>query len=186
MMLYEGSIPSTYGESEHEAEEKKLSRVINRLDKIVYGFYSIKDGKRIDDREFIHNCKDLRDIYRVNLDPLVTLKDNLGICTDQSLVTEYLLNKYFPSIKPQLYALIKGRFGHCVCTFCDNGNYYYLENAWDKEKGLHGPFETESILEDYLDFIYHKNHDKDNDNKVSVTKYYPRKVLKEEVSIDLI
>lgn len=154
-------------------EEAKISDVIKLISPIVYGFYSIKDGSRIDNREFIHNCNNLRSIYSVNWDPEKTLHDKLGICTDQSVATRYLLNKLHPEIKVQLYALYKGRFGHCVCTFEDNGKYYYLEHAWDKEQGLHGPFNSEDELEDYLDFIYHKNHDKDNDAPVEVIKYNP-------------
>lgn len=166
------------------SEEIKISDVMNLISPIVYGFYSTKDGSRIDNREFIHNCDNLRSIYSVNWDPKKTLHDKLGICTDQSVVTRYLLNKFHPEIKVQLYALYKGRFGHCVCTFEDNGKYYYLEHAWDKEQGLHGPFNSEVELEDYLDFIYHKNHDKDNDDAVLVMKYNPSE-LTESYSIGL-
>lgn len=157
-------------------EEQKISDVMSAIEPLVYGFYSTKDGARIDDREFIHNYRDLRDIYTVNWDPEKTLHDKLGICTDQSVATRYLLNKYHPEINVQLYALYKGRFGHCVCTFEDDGKYYYLEHAWDKESGLHGPFDSEAELEDYLDFIYHKNHDRDNIDPVYVEKYNPEQL----------
>lgn len=161
-------------------EEEKIADVMHEIEPLVYGFYSVKDGSRIDDREFIHSCKNLRDIYRVNWDPQKTLSDKLGICTDQSVATRYLLNKLHPEIKVQLYALYKGRFGHCVCTFEDNGKYYYLEHAWDKEAGLHGPFDSEQELEDYLDFIYHKNHDKDNTDPVYVEKYNPNELIESQ------
>lgn len=158
---------------EREDEGEKIADVIEGIKNLVYGFYSIKDGSRIDDRDFIHKCDNLGDIYQVNWDPEKTLKDKLGICTDQSVVTRYLLNKYHPEIKVQLYALYKGRFGHCVCTFEDNGKYYYLEHAWDKEEGLHGPFNSEAELEKYLGSIYHKHHDADNSDPVAVVKYNP-------------
>jgi len=161
----------------------KIDDVLKELYPIVYGFISVKDGSRIDDRDYIHNCNCLNDIYRVNYDPTVTLKNKLGICTDQSIATDYLINKYHPDIKCQLYALMKGRFGHCVCTLNDNGNYYYLENAWDKKRGLHGPFASEGELEKYLFNTYFEAHKDDNDDEVIVRKY--EDYLKENLSESL-
>ncbi len=157
----ENEINNVFGTSEFRY---KINDVLSELYPIVYGFISIKDGSRIDDREFIHNCDHLSDIYKVNYDPTVTLQNKLGICTDQSIATQYLMNKYHPDIDCELYALTKGRFGHCVCTLKDLDKYYYLENAWDKKRGLHGPFNSKEELEAYLDQCYHEAHDKDNDD----------------------
>ena len=168
------------------AEKEKIKDVTDIMEPIVYGFYSIKDGSRIDNREWIHACTNLKNYYRVCWDPEKTINDKLGICTDQSVAERYLLNKFHPEINVQLYALYKGRFGHCVCTFEDNGKYFYLEHAWNKEEGLHGPFYSEEELEEYLDFIYHKNHDKDNNDHVYVVKYNPSELLESYGEIVLI
>lgn len=160
-----------FNEFQIENERERIKNVLNDLDGIEYGFVSKIDGSRITDREWIHNCDDLGTYYDVNEDPEITLKNKLGICTDQSLLTKYLLNKYNPDIKVQLYALTKGRFGHCVCGFEDDGKYWHLENAWDKELGLHGPFYSETELRKYFEDLYHKHHDKDNDDPVVVGTY---------------
>lgn len=72
--------------------------------------------------------------------------------------------------------LQNGRFGHCVCSLKDNGNFYYLENAWDKMKKddkptLYGPFESEEKLKNFFHDIYFKAHEKDNDDPVIVKTY---------------
>ena len=49
------------------------------MEPIVYGFYSIQDGSRIDNREWIHACTNLKNYYRVCWDPEKTINDKLGI-----------------------------------------------------------------------------------------------------------
>ena len=146
----------------------KIADVLDEIKDIKYGFVNKNDGTRILDREWIHNTDDLNDYYDVNWDPCVTLRNKLGICLDQSIAIKHLLNKYHPDIVVKIYALRKGRFGHAVPTFLDDDKYYYLENAWDKEMGMHGPFNTQPELENYLSGLYHKHHDKDNDDDVYV------------------
>ena len=146
----------------------KIADVLDEIKDIKYGFINKNDGSRILDREWIHNTDDLNDYYEVNWDPNITLKNKLGICLDQSIAIKHLLNKYHPNIVVKIYALRKGRFGHAVPTFLDDDKYYYLENAWDKEMGMHGPFSTQPELENYLSGLYHKHHDKDNDDDVYV------------------
>lgn len=163
---------SIFGNSEFA---EKISDVIKQVEGITYGFISTKDGSRIDNREFIHSCTgpELQAIYTTNWDPRITIKNQLGICVDQCLAIKYLMEQLHPEIKVSLYALYKGRFGHCVCTLEDaDGKFYYLENAWDKERGLH-EFNSKEELEEYLNYIYHKHHDKDNDDPVEVLLYTP-------------
>lgn len=153
------------------SDDPDISDVKDIVKDIVYGFISKKDGKRIDDREWIHGCDNLSDYYDYEFDPEKTLKNKLGLCLDQSIAIKHLMSKMHPDMPVKIFALTKGRFGHAVPTYNNNGKYYYFENAWDKEKGLHGPFESEDMLKEYLSYIYHKNHDKDNDDEVNVEPY---------------
>ena len=169
-------------------EREKIADVLNQIKDVVYGFISKKDGARIDNRDWIHNCPNLGDYYSVNRDPEVTLKNKLGICQDQSILIRHLLNKYHPDLKVQLYAMTTGRYGHCVPTFCDCGKYYYLENAWDKEMGLHGGFDSKEELERYLSDIYHKHHDKDTGGEEVIVEPYDRyeTLISESVTKEVI
>ena len=155
---FSDDLKAIYGDSE---EVSKIPLVLNTLKNIRYGFINKQTGEPILDRDFIHNCRNLRDIYDVEKDPEKTIERKLGICTDQSYAAKYLFNKHYPDIPCEMYALTTGRFGHCVPCFNDHGNWYYLENAWDKEKGLWGPYPTEDALKRYLESVYHKNHDQD-------------------------
>ena len=61
---------------------------------------------------------------------------------------------------------VKGRYGHCVCGFEDDGKHFYIENAWDKMKkedgpAVYGPFESEDKLKDFFNDIYTKAHEND-------------------------
>lgn len=159
-------------------EEKRIDipdnikDVYNEVKDIQYGFISKIDGSRIDDRDWIHNCENLSNYYELNTDPEITLKNKLGICLDQSLAIKYLINKLHPEYKCQIYALTKGRFGHAVpCYSDDSGSWFYFENAWDKELGIHGPFANVKELTNYLNLIYEKNHKNDNDDMVVVQAY---------------
>lgn len=173
-----------YGNKFNVQEEGKedIQDVVDQVKDIVYGFIDKRNGNRIDDREWIHGCKDLGTYYDTNFDPRITLKNKLGICLDQSLAIQYLMNKLHPNYKCDIYALTKGRFGHAVpCYQEPEGKWYYFENAWDKERGLHGPFADEEHMKRYLDMIYHKHHDKDNDDPVVVRTYREFEGLTESV-----
>lgn len=158
-------------EKELAAEKEKLSDIINILKDIQYGFISKKDGSRIVDRDWIHSCRNLNDYYDVQTDPEETLKNKLGICTDQCILIKYLINKYHPEIKTQMYGMTMGPFGHCLISLDDGGKLYHLENAWNLEQGLHGSFDSENELKEYFESLYHKHHDKDTDAPIFVRTY---------------
>jgi len=182
---------------ERAKEREIIKDIIDVTKDITYGFISKLDNSRIDDRDWIHGCNELKKYYDVELDPEKTLERKLGICTDQSIVLRYLLNKYHPERIPQLYALMKGRYGHCVTTYkTPEGKYYYYENAWDKENGpkaLHGPFNSEKELQDYLYNLYTNAHKDDTDEPTIVEKYAisskdykdPNDVLAESIKFDI-
>lgn len=160
-----------------------IADVVDNIKDIQYGFISKKDGCRIVNRDWIHNCPNLGEFYEVQTDPEITIKEKLGICTDQCLAIKHLFDKLHPECKTQMYALLKGRFGHCTIGFMTpDEKWYYLENAWDKERGLHGPFEKQNDLEKYLNYLYHKHHDKDNDDDVIVQTYEEYKGLNESIN----
>lgn len=159
-----------------------ISDVIDKIKDIQYGFISKKDGCRIVNRNWIHNCKNLGEYYEVQEDPEKTINEKLGICTDQCIAIKYLFEKNHPNFKTQMYALMKGRFGHCVIGFNDGQDWYYLENAWDKERGLHGPFKSDKDLEKYFKDIYYKHHCDDNSDPVILQKYEEYLNLTENVN----
>lgn len=161
---------------EKDSIKEKISDVLDQIKDIVYGFIDKNTGEIHDNRDWIHNCRNLSDYYEVERDPEKTLNNKLGICTDQCLAINHLMKKLHPELKGQLYALIKGRFGHCTYGFSDGNNFYYLENAWDKMKEnnqptIYGPFDSEDKLIDFFEKIYHKFHDKDNDCPVIIKHY---------------
>lgn len=163
-----------------EFKDKYFYDILEEINDIVYGFID-KNGRRIDDREWIHSCDDLDNYYETNFDPEITLKNKLGICLDQSIAIKYLFNKLHPECACDIYALYKGKYGHAVPCFYEpeSEKYYYIENAWDKEKGIHGGFNSLSELENYLKFIYWKNHKDDNDDEVYIMTYNSDKTLTE-------
>ena len=178
IVLFETAILDTYRHSLGDCLALGIpcSDVISQVKDITYGFIDKNTGERRDDRDWIHNCPNLSDYYETNFDPEVTLKNKLGICLDQSIAIKHLFSRLHPDYECKIMALTKGRFGHAVPIFRHPGDesgkeWYYLENAWDKERGLHGGFRTEDELRDYLDKIYHKHHDKDNDDPVIVQTY---------------
>jgi len=109
----------------------------------------------------------------MNNDPNVTLKNQLGLCGDQALLENFLLHQKHPNYKTQIYVLSNGKVGHMVTCFCipETNKWYYIENAWDKEKGVHGPFDSRHDLKDYLAFLlYYKNY-KETMGEVVVRTY---------------
>lgn len=157
-------------------EEEKIKDLIDEIKDIHYGFKDKITGKVYDNREWIHNCRDLGRYYEVQNDPRKTLEDKLGICTDQCLAIEYLMKTKYPELKPQCWALLRGRYGHCTLSFEDNGKHYYLENAWDKMKKdnkptLYGPFESKENIKNFFKDIYTLAHEKDTDEDTNVITY---------------
>lgn len=161
------------GYLEKNNEPDRISDVTDQIKDIKYGFKSKVDGKDILDRDWIHNCKNLDKYYDVQTDPEKTLNDKLGICQDQAIVIKYLMNKLHPEDEVKLYALMKKPKGHCIACYCHNNKWYYLENAWDKEKGLHGPWDSEDELKTWLKnmYLYHHQNDTPKENEVTLDNY---------------
>lgn len=176
---FKDSINENVQPFELEKEKNRIRDVLDIMKDVQYGFISKKDGKPITDREWIHN-NDLSDYYEVNKNPNKTINDKLGICQDQSIAIKYLMNKYHPEDKVVLYGVTKSPKGHCVPCYCHKGKWYYIENSWDKEKGLHGYFDSQEELEEYLKYVYYENHKDDTpkDSEVNVREY----TLNEELS----
>ena len=183
---FSDDLHSIYGNS---PEIENIKDVLNDIKDIRYGFISKKDGSEILDRDWIHGCRNLGEYYSPETDPTKTIERKLGICQDQSLATEYLFKKYHPELQTQLYALIMPPFGHCVFCFMDDSKWYHLENSWNKERGLHGPFTSRQELEDHLRAIYNKHHGLETDARPEVIRFEEyqqrRKMLSESVSEDL-
>ncbi len=150
-------------------EDERIKDVIDQIKDIKYGFFSKIDGKRIDDREWIHNCSDLDKYYKVEKDPIKTISNKLGICQDQAIAIKYLMNKLHPEDEVKLWALRKNPKGHCVVTYCHDGKWYYLENAWNKEMGLHGPYKSEESVKNWLKKAYYYHHKDDTPKESEVT-----------------
>lgn len=161
---------------------KRIPDVAAVMDGISYGFIG-KDGKTYDDREWIHTCPDLGRYYSYEYDPEKTIARKMGLCFDQSLAIKHLIAKSHPDCECVIYALRKGRFGHAVPGILSDGKWYYYENAWDKEKGVHGPFDDEESLKDFLSDMYHYRHDADNDDDVTVSEFILDKRLNESFVI---
>jgi len=188
-----------YGESMYEeydgirkdydaVDNKDIKTIIDAVKDIEYGYIDINDDHRETNRDYIHGFAkrtddNLLNHYRLEVNPINTLVHKIGICGDQTICIKYLINSILDGYECHGYALRKGRFGHAVPGFkTPTGEWYYLENAWDKERGLHGPFKSEEELMDYFDYLYHKHHDKDNDDPVTVERW---NCLMEELYCDV-
>ena len=146
---------------ELENEKDRIRDVIDIMKDVEYGFINQKTGEKITDRDWIHR-HDLDGIYKTNEDPRRTIKDKLGICKDQSLAFKYLMNKYHPEDEVKLYALTTDIQGHCVPVYLHDSKWFYAEFSWNNEYGIHGPFDSQEELEDYLNYVYYMNHKEDN------------------------
>ena len=109
MSEFATDLKNIFDPDRRNAEEEKLKDLIDQMKDIRYGFKDKYTGKVYDNREWIHNCKDLGRYYEVQTDPRITLRDKLGICTDQCLVSEYLMKQLYPEMVPQKYALCMGK-----------------------------------------------------------------------------
>lgn len=67
---------------ERDSIKEKISDVLDQIKDIVYGFIDKNTGEIHDNRDWIHNCRNLNDYYEVERDPEKTLNNKLGICTD--------------------------------------------------------------------------------------------------------
>jgi len=159
-----------------QAEKERIKDVLDIMLPIEYGFISKKDGSKITDRDWIHNVtpEELETYYEVNTDPEVTIKNQLGICQDQAIAIKYLMHKYHPEDPVCLFALTKPPKGHCVACYEHDGEWYYLETSWDKERGLHGPFDSKDDIKNYLKQMYFKHHKNDTPatSETKVTTYH--------------
>lgn len=169
--------PSDIRKDYDAVDNKDIKTIIDAVKDIEYGYIDINDDHRETNRDYIHGFAkrtddNLLNHYRLEVNPINTLVHKIGICGDQTICIKYLINSILDGYECHGYALRKGRFGHAVPGFkTPTGEWYYLENAWDKERGLHGPFKSEEELMDYFDYIYHKHHDKDNDDPVTVERW---------------
>lgn len=169
--------PASIRKDYDDVDNKDIQTIINAVKDIEYGYIDINDDHRETNRDYIHGFAkrtddNLLNHYRLEVNPINTLVHKIGICGDQTICIKYLINSILDGYECHGYALRKGRFGHAVPGFkTPKGDWYYLENAWDKERGLHGPFKSEKELMDYFDYIYHKHHDKDNNDPVTVERW---------------
>lgn len=107
MSEFSNDLNNIFNDALREKQEKKIKELLDQIKDIRYGFKDKYTGEIYDNREWIHNCKDLGRYYDVQKDPRITLRDKLGICTDQCLAIEYLTKKLYNDIEPCLWALTK-------------------------------------------------------------------------------
>ena len=137
--------PASIRKEYDDVDNKDIQTIINAVKDIEYGYIDINDDHRETNRDYIHGFAkrtddNLLNHYRLEVNPINTLVHKIGICGDQTICIKYLINSILDGYECHGYALRKGRFGHAVPGFkTPKGDWYYLENAWDKERGLHGP-----------------------------------------------
>lgn len=93
-------------------------------------------------------------------------KDNhkYGNCHDQSLLEKVWFN-HFGYECGQIFFIEyregedKGGRTHTLTWFKDNDKYYWFENAWHDNRGIHGPFES---LKELKDFVHSKWEETNN------------------------
>lgn len=178
-----------------DTEKERISNILDQVKDIKYGFLDKNTGERYDDREWIHNCPNIGKYYKVQEDPEVTLNSKLGICIDQCIALKYLFNKYFPEDETEMWALMKSPKGHCTFSYNHDGNWYYLENAWDKMKDndqptLYGPFKSKDDVKQYFVDLYTEKHKDDTpaDSQTYVCTYddyLNGNVLNESLKVEL-
>ena len=117
---------------------KELKHIYHQVSGCKYGFYDTTTNGLMDE----HNESDgnyLNTHARV-LTPEEVLEKKIGTCWDQSLTLAYLLHRegiefiYNFMEKPsnETHTFVIAKF---------ENNYYWLETAWYKHRGIHGPYQ---------------------------------------------
>lgn len=98
--------------------------------------------------------------YDSLMHPSQVAKEKRGSCHDQSLYAYTRLKGlgFDPHIKFLIETDSEGRGGttHSFCWFTVNGFVYWLENAWEPNKGLHR-YKTEKDMMDHVKAVWEKN-----------------------------
>lgn len=100
-----------------------------------YGWYdkSIKKfnyDPNVDDNYWYNNCL----VINHNLD-----KYKSGTCWDQSIYEYQQLKKFY---KCQMVFIGHKNGCHTYIIYLKNNKYYWFENAWNKYRGIHGPYDN--------------------------------------------
>ena len=105
--------------------------------------------------------------------PQEVLKNEVGVCWDQVELERYLLKNNDWNIKT--YFIV--RYDdicptHTFLTFKKNNNYYWLEHAWEKFRGIHEYSSLNELLNDvkskFIEFELKSNY---QTNKLIIYEY---------------
>ena len=96
--------------------------------------------------------------------PLEVCTLKKGNCHDQSLLS-YTLFSQLNILTGQIFFIeykegeTVGGNTHTFTWYIDNGKYYWFENAWEDQAGIHGPFKSINDMKDYVRKVWNEEND---------------------------
>ena len=134
-------------------EANELDELLPEHDDEMYVL--VVESNTIPDIPNINTPKELSDWMKRNIkykefDKLMSYDDVLstgkGSCHDQALFEKKVFDKYL-DLKTGLLFFVEynesesaGGMTHTLLYYIENGKYYWFENAWGGEDGIHGPY----------------------------------------------
>lgn len=120
------------------------------------------------------------------MSPCEVLKYKKGICVDQTEFERdwFSKNGYEHKVMNIQIDLENESPGHAFLIYTDNGKYYWFENAWYDEKGIHEYNTYEELINDIKNKFSIQNNivgSKINDIKIFEQPKYPYHISYEEM-----
>ncbi len=129
--------------------------------------------------------KDMYENYSL-MTPEEVLKYKKGICVDQSEFERDWFSKHNYEHKVMVIQIeLKDQTpGHAFLTYKENNKYYWFENAWESERGIHEYNSFEELIENVKErFIYQNDIPEEKINNIEIFEQikYPYHISYEEM-----
>ncbi|MBQ9318466.1 MAG: hypothetical protein IJR82_02410 [Bacilli bacterium] len=120
------------------------------------------------------------------MNPEEVLKYKCGICVDQTEFERDWFSKHNFKHKVMTIQIIREDTapGHTFLIYKDNNKYYWFENAWYDERGIHEYNSYEELIEDIKHKFIAQNNIQDNEMhnlEIFESKKYPYHLSYEEM-----
>ncbi len=129
--------------------KNKLEEILSKLSEIKYGFLYKEE---IINETNPNYSKLFSDKYILSM-PEETLTNKAGVCWDQVELERYYLEK--SNIQSKSYFIVSYETEnlptHTFLITNNNNKYYWLENSWNKYKGVHEYDNIDSLFADVKD-----------------------------------
>ena len=153
-------------------EEKYITEIMDKMEKIQYGWIDINDEIHI------NTIKDLQSLYRLaNIDEII--ENKVGICFDQVELERFYFNNKFET---HSYAIITTHMVHTFLALKSGTDYVYFEHSSAKSKGIYY-FKSLELLLEFAINEFMKRHNLKNKASVKLIPYnkLPQRITFNEI-----